>query len=108
MSESRSDEAVEELKKVVGKKIVEYEIATSPDDGEFQGVDLVFEDGTHLKILSMTCTKLDENRETCEELEITLTDFDTEEERKTKCSVMLGGGMLFAFDEDEEKSKKFV
>lgn len=110
MSE-RKDEAVEEMKKVVGKKIVEYEIATDPNGNGFRGFDLVFEDGSRLNIIDVTCPKLDENRETCEELEVTMVNFDTEVERKSKCSVMLGGGMLFAFeppDEDKEKSKKLV
>jgi len=87
---------LEELKKLIGKKIVNIQ-ATGDDCYCF---DIVFDDGSVLELYDLKCPKFG-NECYEKEIEVTVYDLSTGERtrEKIKCSKLVGGGLYFAISE---------
>jgi hypothetical protein len=98
-------EDLEELKKLVGRKVVDIK-ATGDDCYCF---DIIFDDGSALELYDLKCPKL-ENECYEKEIEVTVLNLLTgrEEREKIKCSKLVGGGLFFAISSKETQNEKEV
>jgi len=98
-------EDLKELKKLVGKKIVDIK-ATADDCYCF---DIVFDDGSVLELYDLKCPKL-ENECYEKEIEVTVHNLLTgrKERGKIKNSKLVGGGLFFAISSEEVQNEKEV